>query len=95
MDFIEENNDISVNVVDAITLVVRMVTLIILNYYLEGNGFRRIERLMGVSHVSVINWVKQLAYKFKNIPKRCEKVYVLELDEMCVSSKKKYGFGLL
>jgi len=47
---------------------------------------------MGVRHVSVINWVKQFAYKFKNIPKRCEKVDVLELDEMCVSI---YGFGLL
>ena len=80
MDFIEENNDISVNVVDAITLVARMVILII--------GFRIIERLMGVSHVSVINWVKQFASKFKNIPKKCEKVDILELDEMCVSSKK-------
>jgi transposase-like protein len=26
--------------------------------YLEGNGFRRIERLTGVSHNTVINWVK-------------------------------------
>ena len=59
-----------------------------IKYYLEGNGFRRIERLMGVSHVSVINWVKQFASKFKNIPKKCEKVDILELDEMCVSSKK-------
>ena len=56
--------------------------------YLGGNGFRKIERLMGVSHVSVINWVKKFASKIKNIPKRCEKVNVLELDEMCVSSKK-------
>ena len=59
-----------------------------IKYYLEGNGFRRIERLMGVSHVSVINWVKQFASKFKNIPKKCEKVDIIELDEMCVSSKK-------
>ena len=43
---------------------------------------------MGVSHVSVINWVKKFASKFKNIPKKCQKVDVLELDEMCVSSKK-------
>ena len=26
--------------------------------YLEGNGFRRIERILKVSHVSVANWVK-------------------------------------
>ena len=59
-----------------------------IKYYLEGNGFRRIERLMRVSHVSVINWVKQFIFKFKNIPKQHEKVDVLELDEICVSLKK-------
>ena len=62
--------------------------------YLEGNGFRRIERLIHVSHMSVINWVKQLASNVQQIPKKNEKVDVLELDEMCISSKK-YGFGLL
>jgi len=45
-----------------------------IKYYLEGNGFRRIERLMGDSHVSVINWVKKFASKFKNISKQREKV---------------------
>jgi insertion element IS1 protein InsB len=30
-----------------------------LHLYLEGNGFRRIERLTGVSHNTVINWVKK------------------------------------
>ena len=29
-----------------------------LHFYLKGNGFLRIERLTGVSHNSVINWVK-------------------------------------
>ena len=56
--------------------------------YLEGNGFRRIERLIYVSHMSVINWVKQLASTIQQIPKKNEKVDVLELDEMCISSKK-------
>jgi transposase-like protein len=32
-----------------------------IKYYLEGNGFRRIERLLHVSHVSVINWECQKA----------------------------------
>ena len=31
------------------------IKLKVIKYYLEGNGFRRIERLMGVIHVSVIN----------------------------------------
>lgn len=34
-----------------------------LQLYLEGLSFREIERLLGVSHVSVSNWVKQ--YKIK------------------------------
>jgi len=46
------------------------------------NGFHRGKQ------ISVINWVKQFASKFKNIPKKCEKVDIIELDEMCVSSKK-------
>ncbi len=28
---------------------------------LEGSGFRRIEKILKVSHVSVINWVKKPA----------------------------------
>jgi transposase-like protein len=36
-----------------------------LRYYNEGIGFRRIERLLGMSHVSVINWVKEEAKKLK------------------------------
>ena len=42
--------------------------------------------------MSVINWVKQFASKLKNIPKKCEKVDIIKLDEMFVSI---YGFGLL
>ena len=45
------------------------------------------EQLIYFSHVSVTNLVNQFASKFKNIPKKCEKVDVLELGEMYVSSK--------
>ena len=87
------NNGIIVNIADAIALVVRIVILIILNrkllnIILKVNGFRKIEWLIGISHVSVINWIRQFASKFKNIPKKYEKVDIIELDEMCVSSKK-------
>lgn len=34
-----------------------------LQLYLEGLSYREIERLLGVSHVSVMNWVKK--YKIK------------------------------
>ena len=30
-----------------------------IKYYLEGISFRKIEKLLGVSHVSIINWVKK------------------------------------
>ena len=36
-----------------------------LKYYLEGIGFRRIERLLGMSHVTVINWVKKAGGKIR------------------------------
>ena len=61
--------------------------------YLEGNGFRRIERILKVSHVSVINWVKKAGAKSDEIPKKDEKVEVLELDELCINSKKTFGSG--
>ncbi len=62
-----------------------------LRYYLEGIGFRRIERLLGVSHTAVIYWVKKAGEKIKNIVfegRKTEKVDVLEFDEMCVNLKK-------
>ena len=61
--------------------------------YLEGNGFRRIERILKVSHVSVINWVKKAGAKLEKVPKKDEKVDVLELDELCVNLKKTSGSG--
>ena len=56
--------------------------------YLEGDVFRRIERILKVSHVSVINWVKKAGAKLEEIPKKDEKVEVLELDELCINLKK-------
>ena len=59
-------------------------------------GFRQIERLMHVSHVSVINWVKKAAEELRRVEKekKVEKeIKVLELDEMCVSFKKTSGYG--
>ena len=61
--------------------------------YLEGNGFRRIEKLFKVSHVSVLNWVKKAGAKLEKVSKKNEKVEILELDEMCINFKKTSGFG--
>jgi len=66
--------------------------------YLEGLGFRSIERILGVSHVSVINWVKQLGSSIDLVRLKERDVEVAEVDELCsyVGSKKNtYGSGLL
>ena len=64
-----------------------------IRHYLEGVGFRGIERLLGVSHMSVINWVRQEAKKLEKVEKKEEKVEVIELDELCVNFKKTSGSG--
>ena len=40
-----------------------------LQLYIEGVSYREIERILGVSHVSVINWVKKYGLK---VPKNTE-----------------------
>ncbi len=66
--------------------------------YLEGMGFRAIERILGVSHVSVINWVKKLGEAIELIRLQERDVEIAEVDELCsyVGAKKtSYGSGLL
>jgi transposase-like protein len=58
---------------------------------LEEKGFRKIERILKVSHVSVINWVKKTGAKLEKVPKKDEKVDVLELDELCINFLKTSG----
>jgi transposase-like protein len=72
------------------------VRKICLKMAVNGIGFRGIERVTGIHHTTVINWIKQVgkmlpdAYDPENIPK------VGELDELqaFVGSKKtSSGFG--
>ena len=67
-----------------------------LQMYTNGSGFRAIERVKGVHHTTIINWVKQVggllpdAYDPKQVPD------VGELDELqtFVGRKKtKSGYG--
>jgi transposase-like protein len=67
-----------------------------LKMYVNGMGFRAIERVKGVHHTTIINWVKQVgellpdAYEPETIPN------VGELDELetFIGSKKiKSGCG--
>ncbi|MDR3235337.1 MAG: hypothetical protein LBT48_01225 [Prevotellaceae bacterium] len=49
--------------------------------YLEGLGFHSIARLLQVSHVTVINWVKKYGSDLSGI-RNVKPVRVMELDEM-------------
>ena len=67
-----------------------------LQMYLEGLGFSSIARILRVSHVSVLNWIRKYGREIDSI--RNEKpVKVMELDELhtYVGHKKTAsGFGL-
>ena len=66
--------------------------------YLEGVGFRGIERLTGVCHNTVIGWVKNLAEEIERLrPEVTGQVQTVELDEMWHFIQKKHkrvGSGL-
>ena len=72
-----------------------------LHMYLENMGFRAIGRVLGVSNVTVLNWVKSAGSfirEYHNQNKDSSKVQVMEFDEMwhfINSKKQKFGFGLL
>ncbi|MDY0388123.1 MAG: IS1 family transposase, partial [Methanolobus sp.] len=52
-----------------------------LQLYLEGLGFRSIGRYLGVSHVSVYNWIKKFGQELEDL-KSENKISIVELDEM-------------
>jgi hypothetical protein len=56
-----------------------------LKLYLEGNGFRRIGRLLSVNHQSVVNWVNAFHTKLRAKEQLLPipgKVSTLEVDEL-------------
>jgi len=66
--------------------------------YLEGLGFRSIGRLLKVSNVSVLNWVRGFGEDVQALKKDVAEIDFAELDEMhsYIGSKKTIvGFGLL
>lgn len=61
-----------------------------LTLYVNGNGFRAIERITGVNHNSIINWVRQAGLSLPDEPDYEEIPEVAQLDELqtFVGSKK-------
>lgn len=70
-----------------------------LQLYIEGVSYREIERLLGVSHVSVINWVKQYQIQRPNSLTEYHPTYHIlnhaELLEMMNDPKQLLGAGLM
>ena len=68
--------------------------------YLEGVGFRQIERIMCISNVTVLYWVRDLAKRLKEYVaqnRKPRKVDIIELDELYTYVKKNptmFGSGL-
>ena len=61
----------------------------------EGNGFRAIGRLLGISHTCAYYWIKSFCESLQkpDLPSQCN---IIELDEMwhfCQKKLKKSGHG--
>lgn len=66
--------------------------------YLEGLGFRSIERFLKVSNVSVMNWIKGFGKEIESLKKTDGTIEIVEMDELhtYISLKKTtFGYGLL
>jgi transposase-like protein len=69
-----------------------------LQLYLEGLGFRSIGRILNVSNVSVLNWIRGFGQEVQSLSNNGSEVDFVELDEMhsYIGNKKTIvGFGLL
>jgi len=62
-----------------------------LKLYLEGLGFRAIGRLLKVSNVSILNWIREFAKELPPAKSPPAEVSVLNIDEMWhyIGVKKK------
>jgi transposase-like protein len=75
--------------------------------YLEGNGFRRIARILHqifgvrIHDPLIIQWIKKLGFEIRSatsLASKCEKIPLLEMDELYTYIKKKRirsEYGLL
>jgi len=69
-----------------------------LQLYLEGLGFRSIGRVLDVSNVSVLNWIKFFGKEVRSLQSEPTDIEIVEVDEMhsYIGNKKTtVGFGLL
>ncbi|OAV64898.1 Transposase [Bacteroidales bacterium Barb6XT] len=68
-----------------------------LHLYLEGLGFRSTGRLLGVSNVSVLNWIRNFGEKVPGLGSESKEIEMAGADEMhsyTGSKKTVVGYGL-
>ena len=86
-------------IVNSLMLMSRKATRMKLNenvreMYVNGMGFRAIERVKKVHHTTVINWVRQVGNSLPSAPEYSEIPEVAELDELeTFVGSKKTRFG--
>jgi transposase-like protein len=77
---------------------------IAMKLYLEGCSFRRIARIMSeifqkrFLYQTIVKWIRKLGKQVMDLQKKCEKIEVLEMDELYTYVKKrviKSEYGLL
>lgn len=68
-----------------------------LSMYLEGLSYHSISRLLGVSHVSVLNWVRRYGSGLEALrnPRPCRVLGTEELKNYPGQDKIRAGFGLI
>jgi insertion element IS1 protein InsB len=67
-----------------------------LEMYVNGSGFRAIERVKKVHHTTVINWVKEVGNTLTDTPQKDEIPEITQIDELetFIGKKKtKFGYG--
>ncbi len=66
--------------------------------YLEGLGFRSIERILGMSNVTVMNWVKELGQSIQKManlyPAKAEIIELDEIHHYVAKKRESFGSGL-
>ena len=53
-----------------------------MHLYLEGLGFRSIGRFLGVSNVSVLNWIRSFGKEAEKLNSESKEIEMLEVDEL-------------
>ena len=69
-----------------------------LQLYLEGLGFRSIGRILDVSNVTVLKWIRTFGKEVQELHSNSQEIEIVEVDEMhsYIGDKKTIvGFGLL